>query len=118
MKMVGGDATDVAANKGALKAHLPGDALIQCCMAKPPGNTMFSKVANVANIGYDDMLAYEELIIALVELSPECSMVVHGRTFLLIDLQFFVTFFLQGHLSHSTNEVPFPSLTFNLPSRS
>ena len=34
-------------------------------------NTLFGKIDSVANIKYDDMMEYLDLIVAMYELSPE-----------------------------------------------
>ena len=57
---------------GILKAHLPGKALLTCAERKPPHNTTFSEVKNVACIAYQDMQKYLSIILALSELSPVC----------------------------------------------
>lgn len=61
-------------NQGCLKAHLPTDALIKCKAQEPPQNTIFGLVPNVSSIGYDDMMQYFPLVLALAELSPQCHM--------------------------------------------
>lgn len=59
-----------------MKAHLPTDALIKCKEQEPPHNTTFGQVANVSAIGYEDMIKYFPLVLALAEISPECHMAV------------------------------------------
>ena len=56
---------------GALKLHLSTAAFTHCARARSPDNTLFCDVRNPTHIGYDDMLAYMELILALFRLSPE-----------------------------------------------
>ena len=56
---------------GALKLHLPTAAFTHCARARAPDNTLFCDVRNPLRIGFDDMMAYFDLILALFQISPE-----------------------------------------------
>ena len=56
---------------GVLKTYLSSSAFLHCSDQKKPLNTLFHEVCDPCNIGYDDLVLYLDLVLALYEKSPE-----------------------------------------------